>query len=300
MTLRLLLFLCLSLVCCGCRIFRPQPIPSKLTHKYIIKVISPLTQKPVFGATIKCYPDGNEGAATLLRTKENGQVEYEVSGPPTIAGRSVYFKSNIECMANTGNYYFEEQTIDLPPRFIYWEWGDSPVSSLEAIVKMNDIESVLCKGIYDDYPQNDIGPLAKFLSLVSLPNNLILNQLCSDSFKGHRYLKISLNSELAYNANKLFDYDVAKVLFIMPVLEYARAAFQILNVERQSFGLEVSIDTSLRDFTRDDDIGRKIIITFFMPHDSISNFIDKNITRQELVDQSTVFINNDRVSLKFQ
>lgn len=299
MVLRLILLLVACLICIGCSRLT-QTIPSELTHAYIIKVISPLTHEEVSGATVKCYSDSNETGALLLTTGENGQVKYEVSGPSIIDGRSVYYMSNVECIASNGNYFIEEKIVHFPSKKIYWRWGDSTVTTIKKVVELNDFESILCKGIYDDYPQDSIGTLAKWLSVVSLPNNLRLMELCSDSYKGKQYLKISLKSVMEYNANKLFDYDVAKVLFVKPVLEYARTAFELLDLSKRNYGLSVSIETRLRDFINEDDLGRSIVIKFFMPNDSISSFMAQNITRQELVDQSLVFINSDMVRLKFQ
>jgi len=294
----LLILLAFSSFCVvGCSVNRE--IPKKMSHIYNVNIVSTGDPEPIEGATIKLFKD--DQSHPLMETADSeGFARFEVSGSPVRDGRNVYFKSNVKIVANKEGYRqvgeaeFENKTN--------WRYGQNDSWTLSAItIAMVDIDSYLCDEIKKNGMYNDAKKIASWLKDFAILDDLLLNNICTETYKGNEYFSIKMNSTIKFNENKLTDYDVAKRLFISPILEYIKSPNYISNKSSVFYGSEFTINTKIEDFSKTyGDIGRTIVLKYYIPASSIKSFVNQNISRQELLDASVLLVNDDLIKVKFQ
>ncbi|MCK4794214.1 MAG: hypothetical protein KAV87_61370, partial [Desulfobacteraceae bacterium] len=103
-----------------------------------------------------------------------------------------------------------------------------------------------------------------------------------------------------YNALRLNKYDIAKTLFD----EVVRKALNPLNSHisdpTQFYGYDINIIGYTKSFTDEYSIPTSIEYRFIMPQATIRNYKDNDISGQDLLNESIILMDDERIELKLQ
>jgi len=287
----------------GCALFSNRTedkVPKIMTHKYKISVLETRTGKPINRAKLLCDAHIKGVNKKELFSDAHGMVGFDISGPYLGGGRRFSYASKLTCTVSKENHLPEKHTVKFSEE-TRWRWEQEPVWEIFENVRLVDVNGYFCKEILKERNVDFLRKLATLL-LEETNDNLILNGICMTDYKTKKYMIISMGATVQYNENRLDDYDVSKRILINPIINYIRGAHLASLTGSEIFGIAFIVDTNIRDFT--DDKGsipsRKISLKYFLPSKSVDDFYNQEITRQELVDNSIILINDDRVALKFQ
>jgi hypothetical protein len=119
-------------------------------------------------------------------------------------------------------------------------------------------------------------------------------------YKGKKYLRFKFVSDKVYNALRLNKYDIAKTLFD----EVVRKALNPLNSHisdpTQFYGYDINIIGYTKSFTDEYSIPTSIEYRFIMPQATIRNYKDNDISGQDLLNESIILMDDERIELKLQ
>jgi len=119
-------------------------------------------------------------------------------------------------------------------------------------------------------------------------------------YKGKKYLRFKFVSDKVYNALRLNKYDIAKTLFD----EVVRKALNPLNSHisdpTQFYGYDINIIGHTKSFTDEYSIPTSIEYRFIMPQATIRNYKDNDISGQDLLNESIILMDDERIELKLQ
>ena len=228
---------------------------------------------PIDGATVSLIKD-NKILEDYI-TDSNGFVTVDGSeGDSIYVGKENYVNVGIKIIK-----------LEKSPTFVF----------------LRHIDKYICDSIESKDMIKDIRPLAKWLHDISYEDSFFLNDICVDEYKSNKYFSISLNSQLIFNELILSDYDIAKKYYINYVISYIRSSSYIKTKDRNLFGSYIFIKTKIKNFfEKKDEVGKEISLSYYLPETSINKFLAQEISRQQLIDESVVLINQDRVDIKLQ
>ena len=149
-------------------------------------------------------------------------IKIIVSGKPIKEGRSIYFESRGELIVE--KELFKQVEAEFVRDKNYWKYGYDNTWNKSKFIKMLDIDSYLCDRIKKSHVLDDARDLASWFYDFSDIDDLVLNSLCIEPYKGNDYFVIKMDSMIKYNESKLSDYDIAKRLFISPIIDYVKSS----------------------------------------------------------------------------
>jgi hypothetical protein len=127
------------------------------------------------------------------------------------------------------------------------------------------------------------------------------NGICVSDFKGGRYLRVNLISQVKFNTNKLTDYQIGGLIFdeaIRQILSPLGGAVKELPFD----GYDLAIRTHRENFVNKNNSVeyRDLVFRFLIPKQVTVRYKNKDITGQQLIDESVILINDERDTLKLQ
>lgn len=189
-----------------------------------------------------------------------------------------------------------------------WHYGQPPYWDVHKSVEIIDIDTKICKKILESNLSDNARKLAFYFHYEDFLADLEFSNICEKNFKNENYLMIEMVSKMKYNDARITDFDISKKLFVYPVIDYIKTVGSNFKIDDQIFGLGFKIHATTEDFTRTENYsgvdynktGRTNVFEYFIPYNLIVNFINQNISRQELVDGSLLMINNELIDVTFQ
>lgn len=118
------------------------------------------------------------------------------------------------------------------------------------------------------------------------------------TFKGRTYLTIALDNAVTYNELKYKKNDVAGAVFDEVVTKNLSALYAYTGDLGGFFGYNFEVTAYVKDFSKKYGDTKSIQFEFLIPKQSALKFCDKDISRQSLLDQSIVIMDNERIDVK--
>lgn len=123
--------------------------------------------------------------------------------------------------------------------------------------------------------------------------------VCTSNFKGKKYASINLRHNIVYNSLRSNNYQVGVKIFD----EVIRKMIQRMANGNASFaldGYDISLETASGEATKDYGDRKQLNFRFVLPKPAVQKYIEKDITGQQLINQSIVLLNDERIDLHLQ
>ena len=158
--------------------------------------------------------------------------------------------------------------------------------------------------ISEDYRnlKNKIIGFIDLLQLKSLLTNSVLEyySININLFKNKRYLTFDFNHTNEYNSLQLDKYEIAKRIFDEVIRKVLSPLNDNLENSKKFEGYKLIVKTRTRSFTDDKDHNEELIYEFYIPKNTVKSYKNLDITGQQLLDNSIILLNRERIDLKLQ
>jgi hypothetical protein len=122
-----------------------------------------------------------------------------------------------------------------------------------------------------------------------------INGLTEASFKDKIYFGAVIDDGVVYNTNQLNQAERA-ARQTESALKKLREMYKITGMAAGFDGVKISADIFFRDFV-DEKVNQKERFEIYVSFNTLKNFMDADITNQELVDSSTILVDGSRVKV---
>jgi hypothetical protein len=148
----------------------------------------------------------------------------------------------------------------------------------------------------------------RVLSFIDL---IILQGLVSESvletqsinlvqFKNDEYLQFKFNNVNVYNSLKLDKYDIGKKLFDDVIRKVLSPLNEHIGNSNLFYGYDITVVGHTKSFAEEYASAKPIEYRFIIPETAVKKYKDKDITGQNILDLSTILMDDERVELKLQ
>lgn len=153
------------------------------------------------------------------------------------------------------------------------------------------------------------GPLRaqalRFISQIRLQSLLVDADLDPKSvgtldYKGKKYLRLVFSSENTFNSLKLTRYQIGQRLFDESVRKLLNPLNTNIANPKVFYGYDIVMKSSTKDFSQKYAAPTPLEYRFLMPQDTVRRYKDQDLSGQQLIDQSVVLLNEERIDLKLQ
>jgi hypothetical protein len=120
------------------------------------------------------------------------------------------------------------------------------------------------------------------------------------SFKEKKYLTFKFINTPTYNSLRVNKYDLAKALFDEVIRKILTPLNDNLGDATSFFGYDLSIVGHTRSFAEEYSLSSSIVYRFLIPKDTVLKYKDKDISGQQVLDQSIILMDDERIDLKLQ
>ena len=283
-----------------------------LYHQYVVVVVD-LDGTPLEGAQVACLFTQEDGGYSQT-LKENIAVT-DSTGTVTEIAQPNFTEAplNYEIALETElNYKITKEGYD--PRIgrlsmaSLWsidKWETLPPKSEETVILLRPLDYLDPTFASSNDGQILREKILRFLSTIQLQSLLVNSRLIPRSislqtFKGNRYLQFRLVNQAAYNSLKFSKYDLAKTLFDEVVRKVLDPLNSFISDPDAFFGYDLIIVGHLENFAQDSHSRKSIECRFMMPQSTVGQYKDKDITGQQVLNESIILMDDERVELELQ
>lgn len=145
----------------------------------------------------------------------------------------------------------------------------------------------------------------RFISLIRLQSLVVDTDLQPKSvgtldYKGKKYLRLAFTSHNTYNSLKLSRYQIGQRLFDESVRKLLNPLNTNVASPKAFYGYDIVIKASTKDFSEKYATPISLEYRFLMPQEAVRRYKDQDLSGQQLIDQSIVLLNDERIDLKLQ
>jgi hypothetical protein len=133
-----------------------------------------------------------------------------------------------------------------------------------------------------------------------LKTNLERRSINLIEFKKEKYLAMGFSNNTVYNSLKSDKYKIAKIHFDEIVRKILSPLNNSISNSELFYGYDINVTTHTQDFLNNSEIPKKIEYRFLMPQEIVKKYKDKDITGQDLLDNSFILMDDERIHLKLQ
>jgi hypothetical protein len=120
------------------------------------------------------------------------------------------------------------------------------------------------------------------------------------TFKGKKYLKFKFVGDKVYNSLRLNKYDIAKIFFDEVIRKILTPLNSHMSGSTQFYGYDLTVIGHTKSFINEHVMPTSIEYRFIMPQVGVRMYKDKNISGQDLLNQSIIVMDDERIELKLQ
>jgi len=274
--------------------------PTPLIHKFNI-IVTDRKMNPVEGAIVKLESDLNnlEKIESYIQTDVHGRASKIFN----------YNNSDYFCNDELRSEAATSITYSVLKDGFYQKSSDTKIY----MYKENNEKVVLTQP--SDFFEDEFLSLKKYKKLIgstyNLLNSLLLesylrdcvlnyNSISLESFKRKNYLRLQFTDVNTYNSIKLTNYDIAKRIFDEVVRKLLNPLNDNLSKSQDVDGYCVVIKTKSKNIIDEKAISKDLVYKFYLLKTEVTNYKNKDITGQQLIDKSIILLNDERIDLKFQ
>jgi hypothetical protein len=147
--------------------------------------------------------------------------------------------------------------------------------------------------------RSDVLRLIPLIRMASPPadTELHVRSVGPHLYKGRKYLRLAFSSQRVFDAGSANRQAVGQRLFDESVRPLLGAMASLANTDAFD-GVDIVMEAPLKDPSGKSVAARWLEYRFVVPNVSARRFKNQQITAQQLIDQSTVFLGNERIDLK--
>jgi len=120
------------------------------------------------------------------------------------------------------------------------------------------------------------------------------------NLKAKKYLKFKFVNTNVYNSLRLTKYDIAKILFDEVIRKILDPLNYHISDPTQFYGYDLTILAGTKSFARKSDIPTLIEYRFIIPQATVGKYKDKDISGQDVLNESIILMDDERIELKLQ
>ncbi len=120
------------------------------------------------------------------------------------------------------------------------------------------------------------------------------------TFKGKKYLRFKFVSDKVYNSLRLTKYDIAKILFDEVIRKILNPLNSHISDPTQFYGYDLTIIGHTKSFTDEYIMPTSIEYRFIMAQETVRKYKDKDISGQDVLNESIILMDDERIELKLQ
>ncbi|MBU4264442.1 MAG: hypothetical protein KKC76_21555 [Proteobacteria bacterium] len=175
-----------------------------------------------------------------------------------------------------------------------WELNPIELSRLLAEYYIND------KSLFIN--QEALPSFIQYLEAVSKKSNvkILRKSIQENTFKDNKYLRIKFVDGNTYNLIKLNKYQIGARLFDETIRKIVGNEVLPEIIRNDLYGYNIEIVSSAANFLNKADTFEGLRYSFFIPKKQATEYAQKDIAGQDLIDSSTVLLNDERVKIKLQ
>jgi hypothetical protein len=145
----------------------------------------------------------------------------------------------------------------------------------------------------------------KFMSLIRLQSlivdaDVMLHGMGTSSFKSKKYFQMKINTTTTFNSLKLDKYAVAKRLFDDSIRKILNPLNENISNPKSFYGYDLTIYGYMKNFANEYNEPEKVEYRFLIPQETVRRYKDKDISGQQVLDNSVILMNDERIELKLQ
>jgi hypothetical protein len=129
---------------------------------------------------------------------------------------------------------------------------------------------------------------------------LLYHSIWISSFKGKRYAHFEFENDNVYNSLKSNKYDIGKKMFDDVIRKALTPINERLNDRSLFYGYELQVRSYIKDFSDEDASNTGIQYRFLIPGNIAKKYKDADISGQQVLDSSVIFMDDERIDLKLQ
>lgn len=120
------------------------------------------------------------------------------------------------------------------------------------------------------------------------------------TFKDKNYVEVKINYLVAYNILRVSMYEAASMTFDEIVKKLAKKISTDFKKQNEIAGFIFNITYTNKDFSEKYDVPRYVTNEFILPKEACRQYATLDITNQDLINQSIVLVDGERISLNLQ
>lgn len=133
-----------------------------------------------------------------------------------------------------------------------------------------------------------------------LKTNLERRSINLIEFKNEKYLTMKFSNNIVYNSLKSDKYEIAKIQFDEVLRKILSPLNNTISDPVLFYGYDIIVTTYTQDFLNKGETLEKIEYRFLIPQEIVRKYKNKDITGQNLLDNSFILLDDERIQLKLQ
>ncbi|MCF7861582.1 hypothetical protein K9M79_05030 [Candidatus Woesearchaeota archaeon] len=293
----------------GCYTIGSGPMIPPVKHHYELKILN-MDNEPIEGATVT-YTIMEEGYSFYEEREPNIISNSLVTDSDGIIRDSIWvigwrwnnqFKeSNFSCTVSKTGYYNRGTWMDSD----YGSRWDSLAVVKETVVLIRPIDYLerdFALELSENSLQSEILSLIDLIKLEGLIANtsLSLNSIKLNPFKENVYLQIKFSNNDRYNSIQLNKYEIGKIMFDEVVRKILNPLNDYISESESFFGYDLTVIGHTKNFLQTLEPSQPIEYRFLIPKTVVKDYKNQDLTGQQLLDNSIILMDNERIDLKLQ
>lgn len=131
-------------------------------------------------------------------------------------------------------------------------------------------------------------------------STLQIGSVKASKFKGNKYLQFTFIHNNVFNTLKLSKHDVGTILFTEAVRDTLIPLSENIGDSKMFYGYEFKVIGYMKNFAYEYETAKPIEYSFLIPANVINKYKNRDITGQQVLDASTILMENQRIELKLQ
>lgn len=283
---------------------RSPAVPNTMTHVYKVSV-KDAESKPIENAAASFEIKLNGAQTTQSQactTNASGECVISIDVPRDYnLMYSANFKSSATITLKKDGYYTSSsyKTSDFGSNLAI-----EKTSTQQASVTLLKPTDYLLDGFGSNQQDKELREQSlKFLSLIRLQSfivdaSIVTKSIGTSKFKGHKYFTMKINTDNTYNSLKLDKYQIAKTIFDESIRKILNPLNDNISNPRTFHGYDLIVYGYTKSFADKYAVPSKIEYRFLLPQEAVRKYKNKDISGQQLIDQSIVLMNDERIDLK--
>lgn len=271
------------------------------THSYFFRIVD--SNNKAINETYDTYliMDGEKVAKDTSFFLDNNRFQCIIQATPLLYGIMTYsYTTSLSYKIEKEGFYTSKGSLTLTSSS-----NDLVSPSKSEAVILYKPEDYLEKSFLNSSRgkklKNKIIAFIDLIRIQSLISNcdVAFGQIKIAQFKNNPYLTFKINSLNVYNEIKLNRYDIGKEIFDVVIRKLLNPLNDYMN-DNSFYGYDITVITQSKNFVHDNSISKITEYRFLLPRSSVIRYKNKDISGQNLLNDSIILMDDERIDLKLQ